>query len=60
MTKRRTKKPESPPPPNDADRAEDTPIVTGEALIKAMQDPRVRDLEFEFPSVRSRVRRVKL
>jgi prevent-host-death family protein len=33
---------------------------TGEVLVKAMQDPRVRDLHFEHEGTRSPVRRVKL
>lgn len=33
---------------------------TGEVLIKAMQDPRVRDLNFDHEGTRSPVRRVKL
>jgi hypothetical protein len=60
MTSHKETKPEPTPPPNDADRAEDAPVVTGEALIKVMQDPRVRDFEFEYPGVRSRIRHVKL
>ena len=34
--------------------------LTGEVLVKAMQDPRVRDLRFEHEGTRSPVRRVKL
>jgi hypothetical protein len=60
MTRHKKTKREPTLPANDADRAEDAPVVTGAALIKVMQDPRVRDLEFEYPGVRSRIRRVKL
>jgi hypothetical protein len=60
MTKHRTKKPESTSAPNDAHRAEDAPTVTGEVLIKMMQNPCVRDLEFEHPRTPGRTRRVKI
>jgi hypothetical protein len=58
MTKPKNKKPDS--TPKNADRDKCAPEMTGAALIKVMQDPCVRDLEFERPGVRSPVRRVKI
>jgi prevent-host-death family protein len=34
--------------------------LTGEALVRAMGDPRVRELDFEHAEIRPRVRDVKL
>jgi hypothetical protein len=60
MTRRRNKKLESTPPPKDAERDNNASQLTGEALIKVMQDPRARDLEFEHPRTPARTRRVKI
>jgi len=60
MTKRKKTKSESTLPPNDADRDNVAPELTGEALIKVMQDPRIRDLEFEHLRTPAHSRRVKI